>query len=129
MTDELERGSSGTGAIRPTARPDMQPTGRPSAAQGAYLRRGLAEPGGKLPLFDRDGQRYPNRTIESCIAQGWAEPWFRNPIKPDWLICKLTEAGRAAAEEAEEAARPLRPAPPPPRRDARSLQLMVRELA
>ncbi len=118
MTDERKRRS---GCVQTDA--------RPSPTQAAYLRRGLAEPGGKLPLFDRDGQRYPNRTIESCVAQGWAEPWFQNPIKPDWLICKLTDAGRAVAEAAEEAARPLPPAPALPRRDARSLQLMVRELA
>ncbi|MBI3513846.1 MAG: hypothetical protein HY060_07275, partial [Proteobacteria bacterium] len=34
------------------------------------------------------------RTIRSCIDQGWAEPWFTNPLKPDWLVCKLTDAGR-----------------------------------
>jgi hypothetical protein len=26
---------------------------------------------------------------------GWAEPWFSNPLKPDWLVCKLTDTGRA----------------------------------
>jgi hypothetical protein len=31
--------------------------------------------------------------VESCIARGWAEPWFANPVKPDWLVCKLTPAG------------------------------------
>jgi hypothetical protein len=20
-------------------------------------------------------------------------PWMQNPIKPDWLVCRLTEAG------------------------------------
>ncbi|RMD61570.1 MAG: hypothetical protein D6826_09545 [Alphaproteobacteria bacterium] len=69
---------------------------RPSAAQQAWLRRGLDQPGGKLPLFDENGRLYSARTIRSCIARGWAEPWTRNPIKPDWLICRLTTAGRAA---------------------------------
>jgi hypothetical protein len=69
---------------------------RPSAAQRAWLRQGLNEAGGKLPLFDRQGQAYNRRTIRACIAQGWAEPWIENPIKPDWLVCKLTPAGRAA---------------------------------
>ncbi|MBM3545395.1 MAG: hypothetical protein FJX54_00465 [Alphaproteobacteria bacterium] len=63
----------------------------------AWLKRGLDQPGGKLPLFDIDGQRINPRTIKTCIEQGWAEPWFDNPIKPDWLVCKLTEAGRATA--------------------------------
>ena len=69
-------------------------TGRPSPTQRAWLRRGLTQPGGKLPLFDASGRRVNERTIRSCIDQGWAEPWFENPIKPDWLVCKLTDAGR-----------------------------------
>ena len=103
---------------------------RPTAAQSDYLKRGLAEPGGKLPLFDRDGQRYSRRTIQSCIDRGWAKPWFHNPIKPDWLICRLTESGEAVLAEIS---------PPVPRRvkrteplggscDARRLQRLVRQL-
>lgn len=72
--------------------------GKPSRSQLRYLRRGLSEAGGKLPLFDVDGQRINQQTIRSCLKKGWCEPWARNPIKPDWLVCKLTEAGRAAAE-------------------------------
>lgn len=66
---------------------------RPTVAQHRYLVRGLTQPGGKLPLFDRDGREVPKKTIEACIAHGWAEPWTRNPIKPDWLVCRLTAAG------------------------------------
>ena len=73
-------------------------TPRPTAAQMSWLKRGLDQPGGKLPLFDVDGQRINPRTIKACIEQGWAEPWFDNPIKPDWLVCKLTDAGRAAVQ-------------------------------
>jgi len=69
---------------------------RPTEPQRRYLERGLAEPGGKLPLFDRDGRQVPRKTIEACIAHGWAEPWTVNPIKPDWLVCKLTSAGYRA---------------------------------
>ena len=72
--------------------------GRPTATQLAWLRRGLDQPGGKLPLFDTQGKRVGERTVRACIGQGWAEPWFDNPIKPDWLICKLTEDGRKIAE-------------------------------
>jgi len=67
--------------------------GKPTATQLAWLRRGLDQPGGKLPLFDAEGRRVGERTVKSCIAQGWAEPWFENPIKPDWLVCKLTKIG------------------------------------
>lgn len=66
---------------------------RPTQAQRRYLERGLTQPGGKLPLFDRDGREVSRKTIESCVAHGWATPWVHNPIKPDWLVCRLTEAG------------------------------------
>jgi hypothetical protein len=69
---------------------------RPTEAQRRYLARGLQEPGGKLPLFDREGREVPKKTIEACIAHGWAEPWVKNPIKPDWLVCRLTPAGLRA---------------------------------
>ncbi len=72
---------------------------RPTPRQLAYLRRGLDQPGGKLPLFDEEGQRIDPRTVKACLAHGWAEPWAHNPIKPDWLICRLTEAGRRLAQE------------------------------
>jgi len=71
---------------------------QPTAAQLSYLKRGLEQPGGKLPLFDVDGQAVSARTIRACIEKGWAEPWFDNPIKPDWLVCKLTDAGREAID-------------------------------
>lgn len=69
---------------------------RPSAAQRAWLACGLDQAGGKLPLFLPDGRRVDERTVRSCLAAGWAEPWFSNPIKPDWLVCRLTPEGRAA---------------------------------
>ena len=67
----------------------------PTDAQRRYLERGLAQPGGKLPLFDRDGRQIDRKTVESCVEHGWAEPWFANPMKADWLVCKLTSAGYA----------------------------------
>lgn len=66
---------------------------RPSDAQRRFLERGLNQPGGKLPLFDRDGREISHKTVEACIAHGWAEPWFANPLKPGWLVCKLAPAG------------------------------------
>jgi hypothetical protein len=75
----------------------VQATSAPSRAQRSWLRRGLDQPGGKLPLFDRNGKRIDARTIRRCLEAGWAEPWFSNPIKPDWLVCKLTPDGRRLA--------------------------------
>ena len=65
-----------------------------------YLRRGLQQAGGKLPLFDLDGQEFDPAVIRRCIDRGWAAPWFSNPLKPDWLVCKLTLSGRAVVERA-----------------------------
>ena len=62
--------------------------------QMRWLAQGLDQAGGKLPLFDENGQRISERTVLSCIEKGWAKPWFDNPIKPDWQVCGLTEAGR-----------------------------------
>jgi len=70
--------------------------GNLSGPQRAWLARGLEQPGGKLPLFDRDGQKFSDRTVRACIRRGFAEPWFDNPIKPDWLVCRLTDKGRIA---------------------------------
>jgi hypothetical protein len=67
---------------------------QPTAAQKDYLARGLRQPGGKLPLFDPQGQVYSERLIRGCLKRGWAEPWFDNPLKPDWLVCRLTRKGR-----------------------------------
>lgn len=72
--------------------------GKPTAPQRRWLVRGVGQPGGKLPLFDENGQQVSERTVRSCIKKGWAEPWATNPIKPDWMICKLTDAGIAAVK-------------------------------
>jgi hypothetical protein len=69
----------------------------PTLDELLYLRRGLAQPGGKLPLFDLDGQEINAALVRRCLGRGWAEPWFNNPLKPDWLVCKLTDAGRRLA--------------------------------
>lgn len=93
--------------VRPSARdadsvsPGTAPVKRaatkaPTRTQRVWLARGLDQPGGKLPLFDHNGRRISARTVKACLDAGWAEPWFQNPVKPDWQVCKLTEAGRAA---------------------------------
>ena len=79
---------------------------RPTQAQWRYLERGLTQAGGKLPLFDRNGREVSRKTIKSCIAQGWAMPWMHNPIKPDWLVCRLTEARLSGAGRRAAVARP-----------------------
>lgn len=76
--------------------------GLPTPAQRRYLSRGLEQPGGKLPLFDETGQRIDPRTVRACLDKGWAAPWTRNPIAPDWLVCRLTAAGRKALGERPE---------------------------
>ncbi len=84
----------GTQAKRRKREDPAEPAGsRATAAQREWLRRGLDQPGGKLPLFDHNGQRMHPATVRACMQWGWAEPWFDNPLKPDWLVCKLTDAG------------------------------------
>ncbi|WP_051341100.1 hypothetical protein [Azospirillum halopraeferens] len=68
----------------------------PTDTEAAWLRRGLDQPGGKLPLFDDEGQRVRPRIVRACLDRGWAERWFANPLKPDWLVCRLTATGRDA---------------------------------
>ena len=70
----------------------------PTMVEMLYLRRGLSQAGGKLPLFDMDGQDVSEDIVRRCLARGWAEPWFNNPLKPAWLVCKLTAGGRRLAE-------------------------------
>jgi hypothetical protein len=76
--------------------PEAAPRTRPSPAQRLWLSRGVDQPGGKLPLFDRDGKRVSPRMVRACLEAGWAAPWFANPLKPDWQVCKLTDRGRHA---------------------------------
>jgi len=89
--DKLQTAADAASSVH--GQPD--PDGRPNAAQRRYLARGLTQPGGKLPLFDEEGQHFHPALVRACIAHGWAEPWFGNPLKPDWLTCKLTDKGRA----------------------------------
>ena len=84
--------SKDTSEAVPVGHADASPS--PSPAQRRYLERGLGQPGGKLPLFDKWGQRVSEQMVRACIDHGWAEPWFSNPLKPDWLVCRLTESGR-----------------------------------
>lgn len=80
---------------RRTRDDEAKPAGpRPTPSQRDWLARGLAQPGGKLPLFDTNGRRVNVITVRRCLEMGWAEPWFINPIKPDWEVCKLTDLGR-----------------------------------
>ena len=67
----------------------------PTEPQVAWLRRALDQPGGKLPLFDGQGQRVKKTLVSACLKAGWAEPWFDNPLKRDWQVCRLTDSGRA----------------------------------
>jgi len=64
-----------------------------SQKEREYLVMGVMQPGGKLPLFDDRGQEISASTIKSCMKKGLAERWFANPLKPDWLVCRLTEKG------------------------------------
>ena len=82
---------------QPKSKPTRRP--KPTPIQLKYLARGVLQPGGKLPLFDESGRQISRKTIEACIQNCWAEPWFFNPMKPNWLVCKLTDRGRRLLDE------------------------------
>ena len=87
----IKQASRFAGALHP--KPTLLAAGIMTPAQRRYLARGLKQPGGKLPLFDEQGQEISHRTIEACVAHGWAKPWSRNPVRPGWFVCRLTEQG------------------------------------
>ena len=72
----MARAPQGKDAVRAPgeALSDIATGIRPSEAQRRYLERGLTQAGGKLPLFDRDGREVSKKTVESCVAHGWATP-------------------------------------------------------
>jgi hypothetical protein len=84
------------GDARPKGLPPSP--GMPTALQRAWLARGLGQPGGKLPMFGPEGRAVDPRTVKACLDKGWCEPWYANPLKPDWLVCKLTVDGRRLFE-------------------------------
>ena len=96
MLADQEKALSATVALSALNDNDVREA-EPSLPELFYLRRGLAQPGGKLPLFDLDGQAIAPEVVQACLDRGWASPWFNNPLKPDWLVCKLTDAGRLVA--------------------------------
>ena len=78
-------------------RTEPRPKPQPTAEERRFLQLGLGQPGRKLPLFDKDGQPVRADLIRACIARGWAERWFSNPLAPEWLVCRLTDRGAAVA--------------------------------
>jgi hypothetical protein len=82
----------------PADKPGHLAAAQPTAAEAAYLRPGLTQPGRKLPLFDRHGRPVRAQVILVCLARGWAERWFANPLAPEWMVCRLTDKGVEALE-------------------------------
>jgi len=62
----------------------------------AWLKTGVNNADGRLALFDGSGQRIEAHIQRVAIAQGWAEGWFANPMRPDWMVCRLTQSGAQA---------------------------------
>ncbi len=69
----------------------------------AWLQSGLAHKDGRLALFDGTGQRVSASMQRAAITQGWAKGWFANPMRPDWMVCRLTPLGRQVLAEARKA--------------------------
>ena len=58
-----------------------------------WLRGGESRVDGRLALFDRFGEPIDRKVIKTAIASGLAEPWFANPMRPQWTVCRLTPKG------------------------------------
>lgn len=65
-------------------------------AERDYLILGKKQQDGKLPLFDDNGQMINFNTVKSCLDKGLTERWFISPMRPDWPIYRLTDAGYEA---------------------------------
>jgi hypothetical protein len=92
----LVEGSVAAPSAAVLGKPAFDITPQPTNAEAAYLRPGLYQPGRKLPLFDRQGRPVKPQVIRACLARGWAERWFANPLAPEWLVCRLTDKGAEA---------------------------------
>jgi len=58
-----------------------------------WLRGGEAREDGRLALFDQFGEPIDKKVVKTAIASGLAEPWFANPMRPQWTVCRLTQKG------------------------------------
>ena len=59
-----------------------------------WLQGGLNRSDGRLALFDRFGEPVDKAVIKTAIKQGLAEPWFSSPMRPQWMVCRITPKGR-----------------------------------
>ncbi len=65
-------------------------------AMRQWLQGGLDREDGRLAIFDMFGEPVNKSVIKSAIASGLAEPWFSSPMRPQWMVCRITPKGRAA---------------------------------
>ena len=63
-----------------------------------WLSGGLTRPESRLALFDQFGEPIDRALVREAIRLGYAEPWFANPMRPEWMVCRLTARGRAALD-------------------------------
>ena len=65
-----------------------------------WLRGGLDREDGRLAIFDSFGEPVNKAVIKSAISEGLAEPWFSSPMRPQWMVCRLTPKGRTVLNRA-----------------------------
>ncbi len=64
------------------------------AELNAWLSGGLNRADSRLALFDQFGEPIDPNIVKSAIEKGLAEPWFSSPMRPQWMVCRLTSQGR-----------------------------------
>jgi len=61
-----------------------------------WLEAGSQRTDGRLAMFDQFGEPVSKGVIKTAIASGLAEPWFSSPMRPQWMVCRITQKGREA---------------------------------
>lgn len=59
-----------------------------------WLRGGTTREDARLALFDQFAEPIDKNLIKTAVASGFAEPWFASPMRPQWTVFRLTQAGR-----------------------------------
>ncbi|MEJ2027151.1 MAG: hypothetical protein P8X52_06795, partial [Limibacillus sp.] len=69
---------------------------RPSPEELNWMRRGLGQPGGKIPVFDENDNPVDPKIVRRCLEQQWVEPWIGNQKNPNnlYMACRLSPLGR-----------------------------------
>jgi hypothetical protein len=81
---------------------------RPTQEELRWMRRGLNQPGGKIPVFDESDTPVDPKIVLRCLEQQWVEPWVGNQKNPNnlYMACRLSPLGRRLCTSEPQVVRP-----------------------